>query len=83
MAAMSERRPIGDAIDNIGVRATMSDGELLDGAVVIMRILDRDGRTRVSTAWSDGMDWIVRRGLLEVSLDVERVPPESGEMEGR
>ena len=76
---MSERRPIGAALDSSGVGATLGDGELLDGAVVVMRVIDTDGRTRVSSAWSDGMDFIVRRGLLEIALDVDRLPPQDEE----
>lgn len=72
---MSERRTIGTTLDAIGVKATLGPGDLVDGAVVIMRVINADGRVRHSQAWSDGLDWITRRGLLEIARDTDRQPP--------
>ena len=76
---MSERGPIGSRLDALGVGARLTGEELVDGAVVVMRVVEADGRTRVSSAWSEGMDFIVRRGLLEIALDADRIPPQDEE----
>lgn len=71
--------PIGDRLDTLGVTASLDEGDLISDVVVIMKVVNSDGKARVSTAWSDGIDWITRRGMLEVVRDVERVaPPEHG-----
>jgi hypothetical protein len=71
---MSE--PLGAAIDNLGVTCDRDDGELIDAAIVILRVVSPEGHTHVRCAFSEGLDWITRRGLLEVALDVERIPPQ-------
>lgn len=73
---MSDRRPIGQVLDASGLQATLRDGELVDGAVVVMRVIDSEGRSRVSMAWTDGLDFIVRRGLMEIARDVDRQEPQ-------
>ncbi len=79
-------RKIGDTIDALGVRATINDGELVTGVLVILSILGDGERTRVATAWSDGLGWVTRRGLVEISRDAYRIPPiahEGDEEEGQ
>jgi hypothetical protein len=67
-----ERAEIGQILDAQGLRSSIRDGELIDGAVVILRIVEADGTRRVGVSWTDGLDWIVRRGLIETALDCER-----------
>lgn len=67
--------PIGETIDALGVRrAPLPEGHMISDAVVLMHVIDADGDTYISQVWSEGMDWISRRGLLEATLDTERVP---------
>lgn len=74
---MSDTRvPIGDRIDALGVRATLREGELVDGAVILMRVIESDGDVRVQTAWSDGLDWVTKRGMIEAARDSERISPD-------
>ena len=71
---MSETtQPIGPVLDAQGIEIRLPEGHLVSGAVVIMRLIDSDGRAYAKQAWSDGMDWISRRGLIEVARDAERV----------
>jgi hypothetical protein len=72
---VSERQSIGAALDGMGIHSTLKDGDLIDGAVVIMRVIESDGRIRHSQAWSEGLDWITRRGLLEIARDTDRQAP--------
>lgn len=66
-----ETRPIGDVLDGIGVRATLDDGELVDGALVLLKVVQADGDTRLSMAASDGLGWIERAGMLRVAELIE------------
>jgi hypothetical protein len=74
---VSERVPIGNALDNGGLQITLREGELFDGATVIYRVLEADGDKRVGIAWTDGMDWITRRALIEIARDAERIEPDA------
>lgn len=66
--------PIGETIDALGVRRNpLPEGHMVSDAIVLMRVIDADGVTYISQVWSEGMDWISRRGLMEAALDTERV----------
>lgn len=64
-------RPIGDLIDGLGITARMDEGELISGAIVLLKVIDKDGDTRLSLAHSDGLGWIERVGMLRVAESVE------------
>lgn len=66
-----DERPIGDVIDSLGVRATVRDGELVAGAVVLLKVLQEDGDTRLSMTYSDGLGWIERAGMLHLGSVIE------------
>ena len=63
--------PIGNLIDSLGVTREPVDGELIAGAVVLLKTVDADGDVGLSIAWSDGMSWIERVGMLHVAREVE------------
>lgn len=73
-------RPIGQRLDALGVTASIGDEEFIDSAVVVSRVVGADGRSRVNVAWTDGQDFVTRRGLLEVARDGEVV--RAGDLEG-
>lgn len=64
-------RPIGDVIDGLGIEATVDDGELVAGALVLLKVIDSEGDTRLSLAHSDGLGWIERAGMLRVAETIE------------
>lgn len=64
-------RPIGNVIDALGVTATLDDGELVAGALVLLKIIETDGSTRLSCAYSDGLGWIERAGMLRIAEVLE------------
>ncbi len=70
-----EGEPIGAMLDGLGVTAHLPEGALVSSAVVLLAAVGADGREMVKLAWSGGQSWVTRRGLLEVALDGERVPP--------
>lgn len=68
---------IGGAIDNLGVRAGLREGDLLTDVVVLMKVVEPDGNVRLSTCWSEGMSWIERLGMLRAAeqCDLPRNDP--------
>jgi hypothetical protein len=76
---MSRPEALGDRLDTIGVKATLHEGDLVSSALVIMHVIEDDGTSRISTAWSDGLDWVTRRGMIEVARDFDRIAPEEAE----
>lgn len=67
-------RPIGDVLDSLGIEASLSEGELVAGAIVLLKVIDTDGDTRLSCSHSDGLGWIERCGMLRVAEQVESDP---------
>lgn len=64
--------PIGDRLDKMLVRATLGPDDLVSDAVVVLKVVDGEGRVRLSLAWSDGMSWIERLGMLHAAELIER-----------
>lgn len=61
---MSADRTIGSVIDALGVTPTLRDSDLVTDVVVIVRVTEEDGSERLSTAWSAGLSWVTRSGML-------------------
>lgn len=68
--AGSTTRPIGDALDSLGIEATLDPGELVAGALVLLKVVQADGDTRLSLA-HQGIGWIERVGMLRVAETIE------------
>ncbi|MEU1293048.1 hypothetical protein ABZ439_11540 [Streptomyces sp. NPDC005840] len=66
-------RPIGDVLDALGIEATLDEGagELVAGAIVLLKVIDVDGDARLSMAYSDGLSWIERAGMIHVAETME------------
>lgn len=67
-----EGEPLGDRLDALGVTGELDDGDLVAGAVVLLKVIEDDGQVRMQVAWSDGMSWLERYGMLAVAIDGER-----------
>ncbi|MER7155435.1 hypothetical protein [Streptomyces lydicus] len=72
-------RPIGDVIDGLGITATVDEGELVAGAIVLIKVIDNDGDTRLSLASSDGLSWVERAGMLRVAERIASDPETGGD----
>ena len=68
-----ETRPIGDVLDSLGIKATFdaAGGELVAGAIVLLKVIDAEGDVRLSMAYSDGLSWIERAGMVHVAETME------------
>ena len=64
-------QPLGDLIDSLGVTHTPEDGELVAAVVVMLKTIDEEGRVGMRLAWSDGMSWIERLGMLRAAEHIE------------
>lgn len=67
---MSERT-IGHVVDGLGVIPKLADTDLVSSAVVLMAVVDEDGDERLSIAWSPGLSWLTRTGMLHHALAEE------------
>lgn len=72
---------LGSLLAAQGMKLTLDADELVESAVLIVKVIDSDGDACIRTAWPPGMDWITRRGLIEVARDVERLPSRNGDDE--
>jgi hypothetical protein len=62
---------IGQIVDGLGVKPTINDGDLISGVVVLLEVVEDDGSERLSIAWSEGMSWMKRTGMLHHALAKE------------
>ena len=72
---MSDTQPIGQLLDNLGVAAAIAPDDLPVAALVLLKVVDADGGVRLSLAYSDGMDWITRLGMLTAATASETPDP--------
>ena len=62
---------LGPIIDAMGVTHQVRPDEQVCGAVVLLAVEEPDGRVSLRCAWSDGMTWIERIGLLRAAERAE------------
>lgn len=67
----TDEEPIGQLIDALGIEATVGPGELVSGAIVLLKVVQEDGSTRLNLTYSDGLGWIERVGMLRVAEQIE------------
>ena len=72
---MSESQPIGQLLDSLGVTSTIAPDDLPVAALVLLKVVDAAGDVRLAAAWSDGMDWITRLGMLTAATASETPDP--------
>lgn len=64
---MAEPEYVGNLLDSLGVRYAPDEGELVSDALVVLKAIDPDGCVSLRLAWSDGMSWIERLGMLRAA----------------
>ena len=72
---MSDPQPIGQLLDSLGVTSTIAPDDLPVSALVLLKVVNANGGVRLSAAWSDGMDWITRLGMLTAATASETPDP--------
>lgn len=56
---------IGDLLDSLGVTMILAEGDMVTDALVLMKVVDGEGRVSIGVARSEALDWITRLGLLD------------------
>lgn len=64
---------VGAILDNLGVVADIEEGDLVAGAVVILKVHPADGQPGLVLALDDTSDWITQRGMLSAAWDIVRL----------
>ena len=59
--------PIGRVLDGLGVTLDLDDGELVETALVITKIVGADGTVLLGMYGPDGLSWLEKLGLLEAA----------------
>ncbi|MEU0937595.1 hypothetical protein [Embleya sp. NPDC005971] len=62
--------PAGPILDGLGVTVDLEDGDLPAGAVVLLKVVDRDGEVSVGIADSEGSTWLDQLALVTAARDI-------------
>ena len=62
---------LGQLIESLGVRQDLDPGERVCSAVVLLTVEEPDGHLSLRCAWSDGMSWMERIGVLRAAERAE------------
>jgi hypothetical protein len=71
-----QEQRLGQLIDSLGITHEVRADEKVSGAVVLLTVQEPDGHMSLRCAWSEGMTWVERLGLLRAAERAEL--PEDG-----
>lgn len=57
----------GSVVDALGIKTNLDDGDLVAGGVLLLKVVEADGQTRLSVWWSDGMSWLEKAGIMRIA----------------
>lgn len=64
---------VGQILNGLGVTAeSLSGDELVSDALVLMKVIAPDGSVTLLHAYSEGMSWIERLGMLHAAVAIEQ-----------
>jgi hypothetical protein len=63
---MSEK-PLGDALDRMGIVLDLDEGDLLESAVVIAKVITADGQVAVTLSRLPSQDWLDQFALVKAA----------------
>lgn len=66
-----QEQGLGQLIDSMGITHRVLPGEQVCGAVVLLTVEEPDGHVSLRCAWSEGMTWVERLGLLRAAERAE------------
>lgn len=73
-------QPAGLHLDGLGITFDLDDGDLVESALVLSKVVQADGTVSLHIAHSDGLSWIDRLGLLTAAQHVsQQMSIESGD----
>jgi formylmethanofuran dehydrogenase subunit A len=65
------KKTLGQLIDSLGLEISLKDGDLVGGAIILIKVIEEDGTVRMSGGWDDGLSWIERLGMLQAARVME------------
>lgn len=65
------QQQLGELINRLGVVHRPDAGERVDGAVVLLKVLDHDGNIGLRAVWSSDLNWLERVGMLREAEQAE------------
>lgn len=65
-----DRVLIGNLIDTLGVKAPLAEGDIVESAVVLLKILPSTGPTRLALCNSASLDWIAQLGMVHGAVQI-------------
>jgi hypothetical protein len=68
-------QPIGPILDGLGVKLDIDDGDLVESAVVLAKVVLPDGRVSVALSDSEGMSWLEQLGLIAAATQIVNARP--------
>lgn len=71
VVALHQQQALGQLIDSLGVVQRVDPDEEVCGAVVLLTVQEPDGHLPLRCAWSEGMTWIERIGVLRAAERAE------------
>ena len=80
---MTDPQPLGRLVDSLGVEHRPEEGELVLGAVVLMKVMEADGRISMRSAWSPGLSWMERVGMHQAAAQTDMPVRPSGRWDTR
>ncbi len=65
-------QPIGPVLDGLGVTIDLADGDLVEDAVVLAKVVDASGGVTLSISSSEAQSWLDQIGLVTAARDLLR-----------
>lgn len=62
---------LGQVLDGLGCSLDLAGGVLITDAVVLCKCVWPDGQVSLAMSHSEGMDWILRLGMLSAARTIE------------
>jgi hypothetical protein len=63
-----EKVAAGSIVDGLGVTLDpLTEGELVESCVVLLKVVDAEGRVALEIGASDRLDWITQLGIVEAA----------------
>jgi len=64
---------VGELLDAMNVSIRLEEGDLLSDVIVIARVMQADGSSRLSTSTSQGTNWVTKIGMLRIASQTEEL----------
>lgn len=61
---------IGPVLDGLGVTLDLDDGDLVASALVLAKVVGKDGEVSLFVGESDGLSWLDQIGLVTAAQQV-------------